>query len=111
VSRSQQVPFYDWDVRFALSLLLALAAAAAWPAERSRAVRAEFMRDNPCPATGATRGSCPGWQVDHAVPLCLGGQAVDTQANLRWVAIEPHKAKTREDVRLCRAVRAQVVVP
>jgi hypothetical protein len=69
------------------------------------------MRANPCPATGKTSGPCPGYQVDHAVPLCLGGPAVDAAKNLRWITVEDHKAKTREDVRLCRAVRAQVVVP
>jgi hypothetical protein len=85
-------------------ILAALAVALpALAADRSRVLRAEFMRENPCPSTGKTAGACPGWQVDHAVPLCLGGQAVDTKANLRWIEIEPHKAKTREDVRLCRA--------
>lgn len=94
-----RVAFYDPPMRIVLCLLLALAASA-HAAERSRALRADFMRENPCPATGKTRGACPGWQVDHAVPLCLGGQAVDTKANLRWIAVEPHKAKTREDVKL-----------
>jgi hypothetical protein len=97
-------------MRIVLCLVLALAASA-HAADRSRTLRAEFMRDNPCPSTGKIRGACPGWQVDHAVPLCLGGQAVDTKANLRWIAVEPHKAKTREDVRLCRSVKAQVVAP
>lgn len=69
------------------------------------------MRDNPCPATGRTSGACPGWQVDHAVPLCLGGPAVDASKNLRWITVEAHKVKTRDDVKLCRAVRKQVVHP
>lgn len=83
-----------------LSGLLLLAAGAS-AADRSRAVRAEFMRTNPCPSTGATRGPCPGWQVDHWAPLCIGG--ADAAPNLRWLTIEQHKAKTRQDVRLCRA--------
>jgi 5-methylcytosine-specific restriction endonuclease McrA len=98
-------------MRVIVALVLVAACCAAGAAERSRALRAEFMRENPCPSTGKTRGACPGWQVDHAVPLCLGGQAVDTKANLRWIAVEPHKAKTRDDVRLCRAVKAKVVAP
>jgi hypothetical protein len=88
-----------------------LLAAAAPAAERSRTLRAEFMRAHPCPATGKTSGPCPGWQVDHAVPLCLGGPSVDTPKNLRWITVEDHKAKTRDDVRLCRAVKREVVTP
>jgi hypothetical protein len=76
-------------------ILLTLAAQAA---DRSRALRAEFARENPCPATGRTSGPCPGYQVDHAVPLCLGGPAVDSIKNLRWLSVEDHKAKTRDDV-------------
>jgi hypothetical protein len=60
------------------------------------------MRYEPCPSTGLTSGACPGFQVDHAVPLCLGGPRVDQISNLQWLSIEDHKRKTREDVRLCR---------
>jgi hypothetical protein len=59
------------------------------------------MRANPCPSTGATRGPCPGWQVDHWAPLCIGG--ADATPNLRWLTVEQHKSKTRQDVRLCRS--------
>jgi 5-methylcytosine-specific restriction endonuclease McrA len=93
------------------AIVLALAMTSAGAADRSRTLRAEFMREHPCPSTGKTRGPCPGWQVDHAVPLCLGGPAVDARANLRWIEIEPHKAKTRDDVRLCRRVKREVVAP
>lgn len=84
-----------------LALALALSSAHADP-QRSRALRAEFQRLNPCPATGATRGACPGYEVDHVVPICLGGQRVDTISNLQWLTVEVHRRKTREDVRLCR---------
>jgi 5-methylcytosine-specific restriction endonuclease McrA len=69
------------------------------------------MRDNPCPATGLTKGPCRGWEVDHQVPLCLGGPLVDTKANLRWLTVERHKAKTQQDVALCSRVKREVVVP
>jgi hypothetical protein len=95
----------------ALLIVLLLACGAAGAAERSRAVRAEFVRENACPSTGRTSGPCPGWQVDHVVPLCLGGPAVDTKSNLIWRTVADHKQKTREDVKLCRAVRRQVVAP
>lgn len=70
-------------------------------AERSKAVRAEFQRMHPCPSTGQTRGPCPGWQVDHKTPLCIGGK--DEPENLQWIPIQEHKVKTKSDVRLCRA--------
>jgi hypothetical protein len=90
----------------AAAATLLLAAALAQAGEyRSPVLRAEFQRLEPCPSTGLTRGACPGYQVDHAVPLCLGGPRVDTISNLQWLSVEAHKRKTVEDVRLCRMVR------
>ena len=66
---------------------------------RSAAARAEFIRANPCPATGRTRGACPGWQVDHITPLKCGGP--DRPANMQWLTVEQHKAKTRAEARWC----------
>ncbi|MEY2632215.1 MAG: hypothetical protein RIR00_869 [Pseudomonadota bacterium] len=51
-------------------------------AERSRAARAEFQRLHPCPANGERRGPCPGWWVDHVIPLQCGGP--DEAANMQW---------------------------
>lgn len=82
-------------------LVLLLAASFAIPAgERSRAARAAFQRENPCPATGAPRGPCRGWEVDHVVALCAGG--ADTPANMQWLTIEQHRVKTRRDRLVCR---------
>jgi len=96
-------------VRNTALVLSALVAAgfllpAAVSAPRSSSVRAEFVKANPCPATGKTRGKCPGWQVDHRIALCAGGD--DAAYNLQWLTVEAHKAKTRNDVRECRAQRA-----
>jgi hypothetical protein len=85
------------------ALLLALALAACTSAApRSRAVRAEFMREHPCPATSATQGACHGWIVDHVEPLCAGGQ--DAPANMQWQTVEEAKAKDRLEVARCRAM-------
>jgi 5-methylcytosine-specific restriction endonuclease McrA len=81
-------------------LLLAASAAAA---PRSAAERLAFMREQPCPATGERRGGCPGWEVDHIVPLCAGGP--DTRQNLQWIRKEDHRFKTLVDVRECRKER------
>ncbi len=67
---------------------------------RSSAVRAEFVKVNPCPATGKTRGACPGWEVDHRVALVCGGP--DTVENLQWLTVAEHREKTRAEVKLCR---------
>lgn len=86
-----------------LLLLLALAAAAstASSADRSRVLRAEFQRLNPCPANGATRGPCVGFQVDHREALICGGR--DELGNLQWLAVAEHREKTRVEVKLCRS--------
>lgn len=85
---------------------LLLAAAICLPAQavpRSSSARAEFVKANPCPVTGKRRGACPGWQVDHRIALCAGGD--DAPHNMQWLTVEAHKAKTRTDVRVCRAQR------
>jgi hypothetical protein len=66
-------------------------------------VRAEFMRENPCPSTGATRGPCPGWEVDHHIALCSGG--ADAVDNLVWRTREQHAIKTLFDIERCRLSR------
>lgn len=88
------------------ALLLAcvgFALGGATAAGRSNTIRAEFIRAVPCPETGVTRGACPGWEVDHVVPLCAGG--ADRPENMQWLTVAEHKAKTRQDVRGCRAGR------
>lgn len=78
-------------------MLLAADAHARIP--RSSAVVSEFKRLNPCPLNGASRGPCPGHQVDHIVPLCAGG--ADHVDNLQWLTLQQHRDKTRFDVFLC----------
>lgn len=71
--------------------------------QRSAAEVIAFKRHNPCPSTGLHRGACPGWEIDHVQPLCSGGP--DTQANMQWLTVAEHRAKTRQDVRVCRYLR------
>jgi hypothetical protein len=49
---------------------------------QSSSARAEFRRQNACPATGDTSGPCPGYVIDHIVPLACGGE--DTPENMQW---------------------------
>lgn len=82
-----------------LILAALLCAATVFAGDRSRIVRAEFQRANPCPANGQKAGPCPGWQVDHIQPLCAGGK--DAADNLQWLDTKSHKAKTKRDVAAC----------
>lgn len=84
-----------------ITLLLLVITLASQAASRSRTLRAEFQKLNHCPANDAKRGPCPGYQVDHREALICGGR--DELTNLHWLAIDEHKAKTRVEVKLCRA--------
>jgi 5-methylcytosine-specific restriction endonuclease McrA len=71
---------------------------------RSPAVRRAFVRQNPCPVTGKTRGPCRGYQVDHVIPLHCGG--ADAVENLQWLTVKDHQAKTKRETR-CDLSRAE----
>lgn len=49
-------------------------------------VLAAFKRIHPCPSTGAAIGACPGWNIDHVIPLANAG--CDAVANLQWLPVE-----------------------
>lgn len=88
-------------MRLAVAAALLACTFAQAAATRSPALRAEFIRSNPCPSTGATRGPCPGWQVDHIEALVCGGR--DELRNLQWLQVQQHREKTRVEVKLCRS--------
>src|ERR1019366_2456204 len=50
-------------------------------------------RQTPCPATGSTAGPCPGYGVDHIMPLKRGG--ADSPENMQWQTRDEAKAKDR----------------
>jgi len=97
----------------AAALTAALGAAflmLATPAEAgpqpSRAAVAEFKRQNACPATGETRGACPGYVVALVQPLCADGE--DAVANLQWQTAAEARAHGRWTREYCRFHRARL---
>lgn len=80
--------------------LLGFAGSADGHIPRSAAAKHAFQRERPCPATHAPRGPCPGWQIDHIVPLKCNG--LDAPGNMQWLTVADHAAKTRREVLLCR---------
>lgn len=42
-----------------------------------------FRNRYPCPSTGEKRGACPGWAIDHVIPLAQRG--CDAVSNLQWL--------------------------
>lgn len=53
---------------------------------RSTYQRAVFIQMHPCPVSGKITGACPGWSVDHIVPLACGG--MDTPVNMQWLPVQ-----------------------
>ena len=61
--------------------------------KRSTAAKDDFKREHPCPANGHRSGSCPGYVIDHVMPLKGGG--ADAPSNMQWQTKEAAKAKDR----------------
>jgi hypothetical protein len=52
-----------------------------------------FKRQHPCPSTGKSYGSCPGYVIDHVTPLKRGG--ADAPSNMQWQTKGAAKEKDR----------------
>lgn len=61
--------------------------------KRSAAARHQFARENACPTTQEFKLPCPGYRIDHTIPLKHCGP--DTPANMQWLTIEEWKSKSR----------------
>ncbi len=84
--------------RFACSILIiCLTACCQSPVKiekkRDVSMRKLFLANNPCPSTGKTKGACPGYVVDHVVPIKRGGG--DNPYNMQWQNVIDAKDKDR----------------
>ena len=61
--------------------------------QRSEVAKRDFERHHPCPSTGKTSSACPGYVIDHVVPLKRGG--ADAPGNMQWQTKDAAKAKDR----------------
>lgn len=69
--------------------------------KRSKKVLSIFRATVPCPSTGEVGKRCPGYVVDHVVPLaCCGADSVE---NLQWQTEADAKAKDRWERKACGA--------
>lgn len=89
--------------RLCTVVLLWVAMVAATASERSSVHSRAFQREQPCPSTGARRGGCPGYVIDHVQPLCAGG--ADSPQNMQWQTVEDGRRKDAHERRLCRAMK------
>jgi hypothetical protein len=62
---------------------------------RSAKAKDEFKRSNHCPSTGRASGACPGYVIDHVMPLKRGG--ADDPSNMQWQTTAAAKAKDRTE--------------
>lgn len=53
--------------------------------KRNRAMLRQFAAVFPCPSTLQPSTSCPGWAIDHVIPLATGG--CDQPVNLQWLPV------------------------
>jgi hypothetical protein len=68
-----------------------------------------FRKLNPCPATQLTKGACPGYVVDHIIPLCIGGP--DEPRNLQWQSKSVSLSKDKLEWEVCRKYRKSCPKP
>lgn len=57
--------------------------------KRSSTVITAYRRFWPCPSTNLHSGPCPGWAINHSIPLACGGK--DEVSNMLWMRDDAKK--------------------
>ena len=93
------------DTFLALAAASVAALAGQTMAADSRSFRAEvlFRLENPCPATGESRGECKGYVIDRIIPIACGG--AEEPSNMQWQTIAQAREKDRWEKIGCRPGR------
>jgi hypothetical protein len=81
-------------------LAIALSSAAEAGTKPSQSAKVEFKQQQPCPATGASKGPCKGYVIDHVRPLSCGG--ADAPGNMQWQTVQAGKAKDKWERKNCK---------
>lgn len=87
----------------AAAAAVAAASAAATSTRHASTVR-EFRKTHACPATGKVQTTCPGYVVDHIIPLCAGG--TDTVDNMMFQTTADSYRKDVQERAICRRLKA-----
>ncbi len=80
-------------------MCLSLATPADARIKRSQSAKVEFKHQQPCPSTGASKGPCKGYVIDHINPLACGGP--DRPENMQWQTTAEGKAKDKWERKAC----------
>lgn len=87
-----------WMV-FVIALLAVSYHVAFGAQHRNTSAKNAFKREHPCPSNGNTKGACPGYVIDHIVPLACGGP--DNQINMQWQTVSDGKIKDKFELGMC----------
>jgi predicted phage terminase large subunit-like protein len=82
-----------------LAGVLIMAPAEAGKTPRSSSARTAFVHLKACPSTGANKLPCPGYVIDHIIPLACAG--ADRPENMQWQTKAEAKEKDRWERRQC----------
>ena len=85
------------------TILLSLVLTGLTPHQRSDAARHAFAKATPCPSSGLPTLPCPGYIIDHLVPLCFGG--ADRPDNMQWQTVSDAKKKDVFEKQACACRR------
>lgn len=104
MSIAMMKPSHAWSIR-APYLIAALACSlfVGGSIARDQSQVREFRKTHPCPATGKTAGACPGYVVDHILPLCAG--APDKPGNMQWQALAESRIKDKREIAYCVCIK------